>query len=183
MRNETHRRFAIWIVFALVLVTFALAKVAQAGNDNNGRDKITICHHTGSESNPSVTITIALPAYEAHVANHEDGEFDTEGECPVVETTTTTTIIVTTTTVPEVTTTTAQETPTTTEPVFTPTTLPFDQVGPTTTVTPTTVPLPGPEITVLPFTGWETGFLVGLAALFAITGATLLVRSNRKKVY
>jgi hypothetical protein len=34
--------------------------------------KVTICHHTGSETNPIVKITVSANAAEAHVDNHGD---------------------------------------------------------------------------------------------------------------
>ena len=50
----------------------AAAKKPDAAKDK-GRDKVTICHATGSETNPYVTITIAEPAVRAH-ERHQDGE-------------------------------------------------------------------------------------------------------------
>lgn len=41
-------------------------------------DKVTICHHTGSATNPTVTIEVAQAAVNAHVTNHGD----TIGACP-----------------------------------------------------------------------------------------------------
>jgi hypothetical protein len=52
----------------------------------NGQPKVVICHHTGSTSNPEHTITVAEPAVQAHLANHED----TLGPCPPVTTSVTT---------------------------------------------------------------------------------------------
>jgi hypothetical protein len=40
------------------------------------RDKITICHHTGSETNPTVTISISRHAWPAH-----EKHGDTVGAC------------------------------------------------------------------------------------------------------
>lgn len=42
------------------------------GQGNNGQGKTTICHATGSATNPYVEITIANPAVRAH-ARHQDG--------------------------------------------------------------------------------------------------------------
>jgi hypothetical protein len=50
----------------------------------NGQPKVVICHHTGSTSNSEHTITVAEPAVQAHMANHED----TLGACPPVTSTT-----------------------------------------------------------------------------------------------
>jgi hypothetical protein len=49
---------------------------------SNGQPKVVICHHTGSTSNPEHTITVAEPAVQAHLANHQD----TLGPCPPVTT-------------------------------------------------------------------------------------------------
>ena len=40
--------------------------------------RVTICHNTGSATNPTVTITVAESAVAAHVRNHGD----TLGPCP-----------------------------------------------------------------------------------------------------
>jgi hypothetical protein len=50
------------------------APAAKPGKDKgHGHAKVTICHATGSESNPYVTITIAEPAVAAH-RRHQHGE-------------------------------------------------------------------------------------------------------------
>ena len=55
--------------------------------------KVTICHHTGSGSNPFVTITVSVNALPAHLAHG-----DTIGACGTTTTTTTTTGTTTTST-------------------------------------------------------------------------------------
>ena len=182
MTAGTRNRRVIWGVIAAVVLFHLILGFHTA--DAQGQEKITICHHTSSETNPTVTITIALPAYEAHVANHGDGEFDTEGECPPVEETTTTTQAPTTTTTqPQVTTTTG--TPPVVEPTTT-TTLPFDHV-PTTTSVPvvtTTTQPDGPNITELPYTGISPWFLAFLAlGLAAMGGLSLGISAWRNRRY
>ena len=49
--------------------------VAMANNDDE--EKITICHNTHSDTNPSETIDIAISAWPAHLAHG-----DTLGSCP-----------------------------------------------------------------------------------------------------
>src|SRR3954452_5848809 len=39
---------------------------ATAPSQRHGQPKVTICHHTGSQSNPWVQITVAEPALKAH---------------------------------------------------------------------------------------------------------------------
>ena len=55
-------------------------------NSGGGRPKVTLCHATGSEKNPYVTITIAEPAVRnAHDGHQDDGDLipAPEGGCPV----------------------------------------------------------------------------------------------------
>lgn len=169
MKTSTAITIAV-LTFLVVLSTLLFAATASA-NEGQGQEKVTICHNTSSETNPQVEITIAVPALEAHVANHEDGEFDTEGPCPVAETTTTTVVDETTTTTQQ------EETTTTVAPTTT--------LAPTTTVTeaPTTTvlaaaPVDGPDIEVLPYTGVDPVILLILAGGLASTGAYLLRRSR-----
>ena len=56
----------------LLLLTLSLSGAAVANDD-----KVTICHHTGSQSNPTVTITVSENAWEAHQKHG-----DTRGPCP-----------------------------------------------------------------------------------------------------
>jgi hypothetical protein len=48
------------------------SKPGHHGGPGHGHEKVTICHATGSATNPYVTITIAEPAVEAH-RRHQDG--------------------------------------------------------------------------------------------------------------
>ncbi|MCU1566618.1 MAG: hypothetical protein JWQ56_1555 [Pseudarthrobacter sp.] len=47
---------------------------AQAGDDSDNDHKITICHATGSESNPYVSITVDVHAAEAHYGHQNGGD-------------------------------------------------------------------------------------------------------------
>ena len=54
-------------------------------NSGGGQPKVTICHATGSETNPYVEITVAKPAAENGHARHHDGADiipAPEGGCP-----------------------------------------------------------------------------------------------------
>jgi hypothetical protein len=62
------------------IATLAAAPAALAGGNGNGPDgKVTICHRTGSETNPIVVITISKNALPAHL-RHGDGFFF-KGKC------------------------------------------------------------------------------------------------------
>jgi hypothetical protein len=81
----THRRVRVLLVGVATLVTGAvLASAAFAGfralelgpaaaSEYPGQ-KVTVCHHTGSKTNPWVEITISVNALKAHVGHH-DGDF------------------------------------------------------------------------------------------------------------
>jgi hypothetical protein len=78
---------ALVALVALVAVTAALANHKPGhptprghANQQNGDRKVTICHRTGSTTNPHRTIRISRRAWEnAHSEHHEHG--DTEGAC------------------------------------------------------------------------------------------------------
>lgn len=80
------RRAAIAVALALfVLVSlgvmagvgFATDSSSSQGYEYGGERKVTICHQTGSQKNPSVTITVSENALDAHLAHG-----DTIGPCP-----------------------------------------------------------------------------------------------------
>jgi hypothetical protein len=55
------------------------------GGNGNGHEKVTICHATGSETNPYVLITVDAHALKAHTS-HQDGRdiVNPTGPCPGV---------------------------------------------------------------------------------------------------
>ena len=76
-----------------VLVPVMLVFLAMVGASAFGKPKpsaaqyqykVTICHHTSSAKNPTVTITVSSRAADAHVSRHGD----TLGPCPAAPTTT-----------------------------------------------------------------------------------------------
>jgi hypothetical protein len=81
-RYRHHWRFASALVVASVLAT-ALVAVASpnskeaAAQQYQYEKKVTICHHTGSKSNPTVTIVVSRNAVPAHLAHG-----DTLVPCP-----------------------------------------------------------------------------------------------------
>jgi ABC-type sugar transport system substrate-binding protein len=60
-----------------VFAAFAWGGSSAASNEYQYDKKVTICHHTGSEKNPFVTITVSRNALPAHLAHG-----DTLGPCP-----------------------------------------------------------------------------------------------------
>jgi ABC-type sugar transport system substrate-binding protein len=70
------------LVAAVAATGSVLAAVAWGGpnaasNEYQYDKKVTICHHTGSQTNPFVTITVSRNALPAHFAHG-----DTPGPCP-----------------------------------------------------------------------------------------------------
>ncbi len=70
-------------IITVIALMVSMTSIALANGDQNGDHKVTICHHTGSITNPGVTITIDKHALEKHVENHDDGDVDEDGACKV----------------------------------------------------------------------------------------------------
>jgi hypothetical protein len=75
------------MVTAMILVPVMVAFLALAGASAFGKPKpsaaqyqykVTICHQTGSDSNPAITIAVSAKAVAKHVNKHGD----TMGACP-----------------------------------------------------------------------------------------------------
>lgn len=69
----------LFIIIASVCLAVLGASSAVSASKQS---KVTICHHTGSQTNPTVTIIVAQSAVNAHVTLHGD----TVGSCQTVNT-------------------------------------------------------------------------------------------------
>ena len=76
LATGTSRRSVLRGLVAGLLAGIGLAKVAAADTSS----KITLCHQTGSASNPWVLITVAQPAATTHLANG-DTYPNSDGTC------------------------------------------------------------------------------------------------------
>lgn len=134
----------------------------EATTTTSVHETITICHATGSESNPYVEITVDLNGLNGHGDHPDDLIPAPKDGCPGP--TTTTTAEETTTTVPETTTTTAA--PTTTVPEVTTTV-----AAPTTTVASATTTAAPATTTAAPATTAAPVTTVGAPRSLATTGS------------
>ena len=130
-RRRSGARFSsligLTMLFGSVMTGQAFSDPGQGGEQGNQADKVTLCHATGSETNPYAVITID----ENGLHGHDDHEGDIipapAGGCPGPTTTTTAPTVTTaptTITAPSSTTT----APTITAPTIT-TTAPITRVG------------------------------------------------------
>ena len=69
--------FAAGFVAAAAVAGEAPNLLAQLTGTTGDDEKVTICHRTGSQKNPFVTITVSRNALDAHL-----GHGDTLGACP-----------------------------------------------------------------------------------------------------
>jgi hypothetical protein len=80
LRNTTAAVLGLALVTALALLAGGMVAAggpsAAAAYQYQYGNTVTICHHTGLDTNPTVTITIAQAALDAHLAHG-----DTVGPC------------------------------------------------------------------------------------------------------
>jgi len=88
------KKIALTFACSLALCMFALAwspSTSAVAGGKGGNDKTTICHRTGSNSNPYVIITISNNALKAHIGDDahpaKSGRTDHildnhDGKCP-----------------------------------------------------------------------------------------------------
>lgn len=136
--------------FIILVLAVSISSIALAKNNDKGHIPITICHRTGSESNPYVTITIDQSGLNGHMHHQGDIIPAPAGGCPGRN----------------------QPTPTPT-PTCTPTptptltSTPCCQGGVTSTPTPQVLGTSAPVVTQLPQTGADSSiyYLVFMGAL------------------
>jgi hypothetical protein len=76
------------VVYIVLMGNTANATGGGSGTDQYTEDKITICHATGSESNPYVEITVDVNGLNGHGDHPNDIIPAPEGGCPEGGTTT-----------------------------------------------------------------------------------------------
>lgn len=69
----TRSRTALLSLLGVAALAPASAALADGTSDGNGDGKTTICHATGSATNPFVLITVSNNALAAH-RRHQNGE-------------------------------------------------------------------------------------------------------------
>ena len=60
-----------------VLGTIGVAVADTNGPQGQGADKVTVCHETGSDENPEVTLDVSINGADAHERHGDDA-----GTCP-----------------------------------------------------------------------------------------------------
>ncbi len=71
---QSYSRTHFVLAIGLLITMFVFGQIAQAG------DKVTICHHTNSEKNPIVVISVNAHAFDAHMG-HGDSLYDSVNGC------------------------------------------------------------------------------------------------------
>jgi hypothetical protein len=84
-KSLMRRRIGLLVAAVIMAVTMAFATVpAFAGGDDDGDDdgRFSLCHATGSETNPFVFITVSAQGFANHLANHpDDFPADSPADC------------------------------------------------------------------------------------------------------
>jgi hypothetical protein len=72
--TETEMKRSLAVLGVTGLALLGATAPAQAGDNSDNDHKITICHATGSESNPYVSMTVDVHAAKAHFGHQNGGD-------------------------------------------------------------------------------------------------------------
>jgi hypothetical protein len=76
-------KIAKLVAAVMTMVALTGGLFVAAGTANAAADKVYVCHHTSSETNPVVVIHISRSALDKHLENHGGTGADDFSETPI----------------------------------------------------------------------------------------------------